>query len=199
MSLNYKHTKQPKELAIKIDKRGRPTTHLLKNGKAIYPIIKCLVAETFVPNPNNLPYVINIDGNPNNNYSNNLKWVDLDESIKARDARIDRKIMYEGKSFRTFRELIKHYGINEMTFYIRKHNGWTLEEAIKFPIDKHNSGKTRFYNYYGKIKSLKQISKITGVPVRNMNERMRYGWSLYKATETPVGTNGRRKEKILNG
>jgi len=34
-----------------------------------------LVAEHFIPNPNNLPEVNHIDSNPSNNYQNNLEWV----------------------------------------------------------------------------------------------------------------------------
>lgn len=35
-----------------------------------------LVAQTFIPNPNNLPQVDHIDGNKHNNNVSNLRWVD---------------------------------------------------------------------------------------------------------------------------
>lgn len=41
-----------------------------------------LVAETFVPNPDNLPQVNHIDGNRYNNCASNLEWVSSSSNIK---------------------------------------------------------------------------------------------------------------------
>jgi hypothetical protein len=43
-----------------------------------------LVAETFIPNPNNLPYVNHKDANRKNNSVENLEWCNNQQNIKHR-------------------------------------------------------------------------------------------------------------------
>ena len=48
---------------------------LTKDGKEQHCLIHRLVAEAFIPNPNNLPEVNHKDGNKENNRIDNLEWV----------------------------------------------------------------------------------------------------------------------------
>ena len=48
---------------------------LNKNGKQKWYSVHRLVAEAFIPNPNNLPCVNHKDENPHNNIPENLEWI----------------------------------------------------------------------------------------------------------------------------
>jgi len=54
--------------------KGYPQTHLRKNLETKTWEIHRLVAKACIPNPNNLPQINHIDGNPMNNHVSNLEW-----------------------------------------------------------------------------------------------------------------------------
>lgn len=73
---SYKY-KTPHMMKTYIDTKGRyECVHLCKDNQAEMKLIHRLVAETFIPNPNNLPGVDHIDNNPQNNNVENLRWCD---------------------------------------------------------------------------------------------------------------------------
>ena len=66
-------TKRNKEVCQWIDTVGYYQCNLKdSNGKKYYKRVHRLVANTFIPNPNNLPQVNHKDGNKLNNNINNL-------------------------------------------------------------------------------------------------------------------------------
>lgn len=80
-------------LKQRINKQGYPRV-ILRNsvtGKRDELYIKRLVAEAFLPNPNQKPNVINIDGNYMNNKLDNLKWVTISEARQYKKLREKRK------------------------------------------------------------------------------------------------------------
>lgn len=57
------------------DNVGYLQVKLSKNGKWYYKRVHRLVAEAFIPNPDNLPQVNHIDGDKINNDISNLEWI----------------------------------------------------------------------------------------------------------------------------
>ena len=75
LSLNYNHTGKPKLLKPSYNKQGYLQVQLSKNRKRKTFRVNRLVAETFIPNPNNLPEVNHKDEDKTNNSVENLEWI----------------------------------------------------------------------------------------------------------------------------
>lgn len=72
---NNKHGMRKKPRIIKGLSGLYETVALRKNGKNNTQNVHRLVAQAFIPNPNNLKEVNHIDGNKKNNIVTNLEWV----------------------------------------------------------------------------------------------------------------------------
>ena len=74
LSLNYRGTGKPKLLKPLTEGGGYLFVHLYKNRKRKKFKVHRLVAEHFIPNPNNLPCVNHKDENKENNSVENLEY-----------------------------------------------------------------------------------------------------------------------------
>lgn len=72
--------KDPFGQKINIRKRKNCYLSCSINGKTLF--LHRLVAEVFIPNPNNLPQVNHLDGNKHNPYYKNLEWSTQSTNVK---------------------------------------------------------------------------------------------------------------------
>lgn len=70
----FKEISKERLMKQTIDKDGYMTVSLCKNGKARHYRVHRLVAEAFLKNPNNFPFVNHKDENKANNNLDNLGW-----------------------------------------------------------------------------------------------------------------------------
>ena len=70
----YKHLTKGHILKHSKNNKGYHIVHLYKNGVCKTYLVSRLVAQAFIPNPNNLPEVDHIDENKDNNCASNLQW-----------------------------------------------------------------------------------------------------------------------------
>ena len=67
--------KSKKFLTPLVNYKGYLRVVLMKNGESKTCYIHRLVAEAYLPNPENLPQVDHIDNDKTHNYLNNLQWI----------------------------------------------------------------------------------------------------------------------------
>ena len=102
--LSLKYGKM-RELKPRIDRDGYLDVLLYKNGKQYRISIHRLVAQAFIPKPENKSEVNHIDEDKTNNHVSNLEWMTHKENINhgTRNERVS-KIMSDGR-----RKGSKHY------------------------------------------------------------------------------------------
>ena len=74
--------KTQKWISINDNGHGYKQISVTVKGKRYVRYIHRLVAECFIPNPENLPQVNHLDGNKANNSADNLEWVSISENLK---------------------------------------------------------------------------------------------------------------------
>ena len=73
-SLNYNKTSESKLLKLQKNSNGYTRVVLYKNRKPKVCLVHRLVAQAFIPNPNNLPQINHKDEDKANNSVDNLEW-----------------------------------------------------------------------------------------------------------------------------
>ena len=71
---NVFNVKRRRQLITAKDRNGYISVALSKEGKVVRKKVHRLVAEAYIPNPQNLPQINHKDENKENNSVNNLEW-----------------------------------------------------------------------------------------------------------------------------
>lgn len=111
---------------------GYQVVSLLKEGKRKNHYVHRIVAEHFIPNPNNLKEVNHIDYDPSNNCVSNLEWIDRIGNVKHSIINMKHPRMGVARTNTGYLYITKQK--NENTYRIivskKERRAKTLEEAI---------------------------------------------------------------------
>ena len=142
--------KTPSEKKIITDKNGYKRVSLYKNQKMYNKQIHRLVAESFIPNPNNLPQVNHINGNKSDNRVENLEWVTSSQNIihaykkelrkdkyKVAQYTLDNVFIREFDSELDAKRITKTNHINEVTRGKRKQAGGYIWKRIANNVEQN--------------------------------------------------------------
>lgn len=96
---------------------------LQKNGDKKRFLVHRLVADAYIPNPNNLPEVDHIDGNKRKNCANNLQWMSgLDNTRKANNVKV--RCIQTGEIFDSITLAAKYYNVSHAAISNSIRFGW---------------------------------------------------------------------------
>lgn len=99
-----------------------------------------LIANTFIPNPNNLEQVDHINRDKKDNRVENLRWVTQSENQYNTDR--NRLIEYKGE-VKPMGKWAKQFGLRYHVLSARLRYGWSVEKALETPLDIQRSLKRR--------------------------------------------------------
>ena len=176
-----------------LDEWGYEKVSLRKDGKSYSKKVNRLIAQTFIPNPNNYPQVNHIDGIKTNNCVENLEWCTPSQNMMhchangLSDWNTNVKVIETNKIYRSIAECARDIGgyeqlIRECLDGKRKtHKGYHFEIIGKRASDKYNrkntiNKKDEYDNeiqieHAGEVHSFREWSKITGIKQHTLDTR----------------------------
>ena len=194
-SINYCNTGKEKLLKITKDHYGHNMVTLSKNNKRKFYLMITLVAEHFLikPAPDMIPiHIGDIDDDSVENITYGYRSEMLHLMYKKGHRKIgtpsNNIVSYKGKQYSKWADLARDYGLTGKQLDRRINRGWTLQESLEIPVKrKKQILNIRLYEYNGKLYSVEELSKISGISKKNIYKRLKRNWNIYEAVEITIG------------
>lgn len=101
---------------------------------------------------------------------------------------------YQGKS-QSLQEWADELRISEATIRWRLDNGYSTEKALTTNVRKISNNGKKYLTYKGDTKTISEWAKYLEINPKILYARLKRGWTIEKALETPVGADKWHKTK----
>lgn len=124
-------------------------------------------------------------------YSRLRRGASLREALETPESDIKYSIKVEdhkGNKFNSKKEMYTYWGINDAVFTTRSRNGWELKDILETPIGQTNPNPIKnIVDHLGnKFRTKREMYKYWNIPKTTVIARLKRGWSLKDALETPT-------------
>lgn len=116
----------------------------------------------------------------------NCRWVTNKQQMNNQTT--NKIIIYKDKT-QTLAQWCEELNLNYGLVNQRLWSGWSVERAFT-----ESSDRKRYFEYNGMILTKKDIAKITGMSLNNIENRLYRGWSLERIMTQPENPNKKKKE-----
>lgn len=191
-------------LALPDDKNGYKRVELHKDGLRSTQRVHRLVAQAFIPNPNNWPQINHKDVVKANNHISNLEWCDNDRNVEhavdkglyspylsQRRSKLTPDLVEKIRAARalgaTHIDLAQQFNISKgYVSKVVRRSAWRRQsESILPPLlaaeHANNRCSNRRLTFRGRSRTLSQWSAETGIAKTTLRHRLECGWSTERA------------------
>lgn len=138
-SLNWNNEKKTKNLWLKPTNAGYKQVYLFKDGKGKMFLVHRLVAQAFIPNPNDYPQINHKDENKSNNCVRNLEWCTCKDNVQKYVGNHPNKKGSPKKPTTENRYIRNLYKINQLTASGETIRVWDYAIDIKHALGYHTT------------------------------------------------------------
>lgn len=152
-TLNWMGTGKMRELKIRNNNNGYKATTFIENGVYKTKLVHRLVAEAFVPNPDNLPYINHKNEVKWDNRPENLEWCTPEYNANYGTARDRQKATMMGRTFTD--EHRRHLSESKKSQHLHHPKEWREEHSKRMTGSRNpifGQRRKRVYNEDGTYK-----------------------------------------------